>query len=312
MADGSVAVVGAGLIGCSWAAHYAAHGLDVRVCDVQEGYQVKARERIASLARELPEVDVDAAMNRVSFFTAVEEAVEGVDLVQENGPERVDIKQQMFADFERFAPEDALLVSSSSGIVPADLSAGMQAPERALIGHPVNPAHLLPVVEICGGEDTPRALVERLEDFYRGCGRVTATLNKPIDGFVTNRLQSALVREAIHLVGEGVVDVRDLDRLFMASLGVRWASVGPFLTGQLGGGDGGFRGIAENILAPLFASMGYEPVPVETLDMLEQQTGTHYPISMMKQFARVRDQRQLAVLDIQDRYPLPDRDESAS
>ena len=214
----------------------------------------------------------------------------------------------MFADFERFAPGDALLVSSSSGIVPADLSVKMKAPERALIGHPANPAHLLPVVEICGGQNTPRALVEKLENFYRDCGRVTATLNKPIEGFVINRLQTALLREAIHLVGEGVVNVKDLDSLFMASLGVRWASIGPFLTGQLGGGEGGFRGIAEKILSSLFASMGFESISNETLDMLEQQTNQFYPMEKMKEFAQVRDERQKAVLDTQKNHPLPPND----
>ena len=306
MAQRNVAVVGAGLIGCSWAAYYAAHGFEVRVSDVQDGYQDAAEKRISLLAAELPDADAGEVLERLSFFTSIEQAVEGVELVQENGPENAGIKQQMFADFERFAPSDALLVSSSSGIVPDDLGAGMNAPERALIGHPANPAHLLPVVEICGGKNSPRALVQRLENFYRECGRVTATLNKPIDGFVINRLQSALVREAIHLVGEGVVDVRDLDRLFMASLGVRWASIGPFLTGQLGGGEGGFRGIAEKILSSLFASMGYEPVARETLEMLEQQTGEFYPIARTKEFAKVRDERQLAILEIQRLHPLPD------
>ncbi|MGW8281857.1 MAG: 3-hydroxyacyl-CoA dehydrogenase NAD-binding domain-containing protein [Gemmatimonadota bacterium] len=305
MADRTVAVVGAGLIGCSWAAYYAAHGLRVRVSDVQEGYQDTAAAKIASLAGELPGVDGEEAMKRVKFFTSIGKAVEGVELVQENGPEKAEIKQQMFADFERYAPDDALLVSSSSGIVPSILSARMTAPGRALIGHPINPAHLLPVVEICGGQDSPRELVERLEKFYRDCGRVTATLNKPINGFVINRLQVALVREAMHLVGEGVVDVHDLDQLFVASLGVRWASIGPFLTGQLGGGDGGIRGIAERILSTLFASMGYEPIPPETVDKIGQQTDEQYPMAKMKDFARVRDERQLAVLDIQRRYPLP-------
>ncbi|WP_224484424.1 3-hydroxyacyl-CoA dehydrogenase NAD-binding domain-containing protein [Robertkochia aurantiaca] len=305
--ESKVAVVGAGVIGCSWAAYYAVHGLQVNVCDIQEGYQEHARERISVLAAEIPNADVKMAVKQLSFFTSVEEAVAGVDLIQENGPERKAIKQQMFADFERYAPEDALLVSSSSGIVPEDLSVRMKTPERALIGHPVNPAHLLPVVEICGGKDSPKALVEQLENFYRDCGRVTATLNKPIEGFVTNRLQTALVREAIHLVGKGVVNVHDLDQLFMASLGVRWASIGPFLTGQLGGGTGGFRGIAEKILTPLFTSMGYEPVSGETLDMLEQQTTEYYPMDKMKEFAKVRDERQKAVLDIQKNHPLPNK-----
>ncbi|NIK93255.1 hydroxylacyl-CoA dehydrogenase [Mangrovimonas sp. CR14] len=304
----TVAVVGAGVIGCSWAAYYAVKGYKVNVSDVKEGYQENARVRISTLAAEIPNTDVEKAMEQVSFFTSIKEAVKGVDLVQENGPERVDIKQQMFADFEGFAPEKALLVSSSSGTVPADLSAKMVAPERALIGHPANPAHLLPVVEICGGQNTPRALVERLEKFYRDCGRVTATLNKPIEGFVINRLQTSLLREAIHLVGEGVVNVKDLDSLFMASLGVRWASIGPFLTGQLGGGEGGFRGITENILSSLFASMGFESISIETLDMLEQQTNQFYPMDKMKAFAKVRDERQKAVLEIQKSHPLPTND----
>ena len=304
----SVAVVGAGLIGSSWAAYYATHGLNVNLCDVLEGFQDKAKARIRSLAAEIPDANVEEAMNRISYFNSLEEAVKDVDLVQENGPEVIEIKQQMFVDFEKFAPRKALLVSSSSGIVPADLSAKMNEPERALIGHPVNPAHLLPVVEICGGQDTPLVLIKHLEKFYQDCGRVTALLKKPIDGFVTNRLQTALVREAIHLVGEGVVDVKDLDNLLMTSLGVRWASIGPFLTGQLGGGEGGFRGITERILTPLFASMGYDPVSKETLDLLEEQTNEHYPMEKMKEFAKVRDERQQAVLDIQSAKPLPTKD----
>ncbi len=308
MNNQKVAVVGAGVIGCSWSAYYAAHGHSVNIYDVQKGYQESAKERIRSLASEIPNVNEEEVLQRVSFYSSLEDAIAGIDLIQENGPERKEIKQQLFADFEQYAPAKALLVSSSSGIVPADISAKMKVPERALIGHPVNPAHLLPVVEICGGQNTPPALVKRLEKFYQDCGRVTAVLKKPIDGFVINRLQSALMYEAIHLVGKGVVNVKDLDSLMMASLGVRWASIGPFLTGQLGGGDGGFRGIAEKILSSLFASMGLDPISPQTLDMLEKQTNRSYPMDDIQQFAEVRDERQNAILNIQKNHPLPIKD----
>ncbi len=305
MTQKTVSVIGAGLIGCSWAAYFAVHGLAVRIFDVRDDYEDTTAERVRSLAAELPHSKVDEAMTRVSFFTSLEEAVQGADLVQENGPEKPEIKARLFADLEKLADPDTLLVSSSSGIPPELLGAEMSVPERAMIGHPFNPAHLLPVVEICASPEAPVTQVDRLTAFYRDCGRLTATLKKPIAGFVINRLQAAMVREAIAIVEEGVVDAQELDNLVMGSLGVRWASVGPFLTGQLGGGAGGFRGIAENILSTLFAAMDLPPMSKETLDLLEAQTTRGYPMEKIDAFARARDARQLAILDIQNRNPLP-------
>lgn len=305
MTDKTIAVIGAGVIGCSWSAYYSHKGYRVKVSDVQEGYQDRAEARVRVLVGEIPHANVDEALGRITFCSSLDEAVDGCDVVQENSPEIAELKGKLFADLERAAPGNALLVSSSSGIPPEVLGAKMQSPERAMIGHPFNPAHLLPVVEICAAETAPRLQVKQLEDFYRECGRVTAILKKPISGFVINRLQAALVREAIHIVDEGVVDVCELDDLVMASLGVRWASVGPFLTGQLGGGEQGFRGITEHILASLFASMGLPEVSKATLVTMDEQTCAKYPMAKIDAFAKSRDARQLDILDSQERHPLP-------
>lgn len=308
MSQQTVAIIGAGVIGCGWSAYYAERGLQVRVFDVRAGYERDAREKIEAQIAELHPADVAAAAQRVAYFSTIEEAVEGADLVQENGPERPELKQALFADLERLSSSECLLVSSSSGLPPDVIGATMKAPERALIGHPFNPPHLLKVVEVCAAVDAPEELVERLMDFYRSAGRVAVRLKKPIPGFVINRLQAAVLHEAIHIVEEGVVDMQGLDELVMNSLGVRWASIGPFLTGQLGGGAGGLRGIVENILSSLFDGMGLSRTSDETLAMLDGQAGRIYPMKQIGDFAAVRDDRQREILKVQKRNPLPTSD----
>ena len=308
MSKETVTIVGAGVIGSSYAAWFAAKGYPVRIFDVRDDYESAVRKMLRTQMSEIPGSDVEESMERVSCFTTLEEAVQGADLVQENGPETVDFKQSMYADLERLCGSETLLASSSSGITPEVIGAKMKSPERAMIGHPFNPPHVLPIVEVCAAPDTPDELVNRLLDFYERADRVAVRLKKPIDGFVTNRLQYVFIREAVHIVEEGVVDVADLDKIVMASLGVRWASVGPFLAGQLGGGAGGVRGILENIFGRLAGAMGLEPISAKALDMLEEQAGRNYPLDMSGDFASVRDKRQLAVLDVQKKNPLPKAD----
>lgn len=305
MSTETVAIVGAGVIGGSYAAWYAAKGYQVRIFDARDGYESALREHLRTCISEIPSSNVDEAMARVSCFTTLEEAVKGADLVQENGPETVDFKQSMYADLERLCGNETLLASSSSGITPEVIGAKMKSPERAMIGHPFNPPHVLPIVEVCAAPDAPDELVARLLDFYERADRVAVRLNKPIDGFVTNRLQYVFIREAVRLVEEGVVDVEGLDKIVMASLGTRWASVGPFLAGQLGGGAGGVRGILENIFGRLADAMGLEPISTKALEMLDEQCGRAYPLDQSGKFAAVRDVRQLAVLDVQKKNPLP-------
>ena len=305
MPQETVAIVGAGVIGGSYAAWYAAKGYQVRIYDARDNYESAVREHLRTCISEIPSSNVDEAMERVSCFTTLEEAVQGADLVQENGPETVDFKQSMYADLERLCGSETLLASSSSGITPEVIGAKMKSPERAMIGHPFNPPHVLPIVEVCAAPDAPDELVVRLLDFYERADRVAVRLNKPIDGFVSNRLQYVFQREAIHLVEEGVVDMEGLDKIVMASLGVRWACVGPFLAGQLGGGAGGMRGLLESIFARLDEPMGLEPLSTATLEMIEEQAGKSYPLNRSGEFAAVRDKRQLAVLDAQKKYPQP-------
>ena len=304
----TVAIVGAGVIGCSFAAWYAGKGYQVRIFDVRDDYEDSVRKLLRTQLSEMPGVDVDESLARVTCLTTLEEACAGADLVQENGPENVDFKQQMYADLEKNCGSETLFASSSSGITPEVIGGKMKTPERAMIGHPFNPPHVLPLVEVCAAPDAPDELVQRLLDFYERAERVAVRLKKPIDGFVTNRLQYVFQREAIHIVQEGIVDVEDLDKIVMASLGVRWAAIGPFLAGQLGGGAGGMSGLLQNIFARLDEPMGLEPLTKEAFQMLDEQGGQHYPLDMSGDFAAVRDKRQLAVLDTQKKNPLPKSD----
>ena len=305
MKQETVAIVGAGNIGCSFAAWFAAKGYQVRIFDVRDNYESAVRKMLGTQLSEMPLVNVDEAQERISCFTTLEETCEGADLVQENGPEKVDFKQKVYADLEKFCGSETLFASSSSGITPEVIGTKMKSPQRAMIGHPFNPPHVLPIVEVCAAPSAPDELVSRLLDFYERAERVAVRLNKPIDGFVSNRLQYVVQREAIHLVEEGIVDMEGLDKIVMASLGVRWACVGPFLAGQLGGGAGGMRGLLVNIFARLDEPMGLEPLSTETLEMIEEKAGKTYPLNRSGEFAAVRDKRQLAVLDAQKKNPQP-------
>ena len=305
MAKETVAIVGAGVIGSSYAAWFAAKGYTVRIYDPKENYEKTLREHLATAIGEIPGGNVDEGMGRVSIVSSLEEAVKGADMVQESGLETVDFKQSIFAELEKLCGPDTLLASSSSGITPDVIGAKMNSPERALIGHPFNPPHVLPITEVCSAPNAPDELVQRLLDFYEASERVAARLNKPIDGFVTNRLQYVFIEEAVNLVEQGVVDVENLDKIVMASLGTRWASVGPFLAGQLGGGPGGVKGILENIFGRLATAMGLRQISPETIAMLQEQCGRIYPLEHSGDFAAARDKRQIDVLAAQKKHPLP-------
>ena len=305
MSRETVAVVGAGVIGCSFAAWYAAKGYHVRIFDVRDNYESTVRKMLQTQLSEVPGTNVDEAQGRISCFTTLEEACEGADLVQENGPEKIDFKQSMFADLEKICGSETFLVTSSSGITPDIIGEKMKAPERVMIGHPFNPPHVVPVVEVCTGPNTPEALVSSLMDFYERADRVPIRLNKPIYGFVGSRLHVAMVREAIHIVEEGVVDIKSLDKLVMASYGIRWASVGPMLGAHLGGGAGGLRGLIEAIGKDMMTEMGLKQVSTKAMEMLDEQAGRYYPMDHCNDFTAVRDARELAMLDIQKKNPLP-------
>jgi 3-hydroxyacyl-CoA dehydrogenase len=233
----NVAIVGAGLIGRAWAAIFARAGWNVRLTDPHGPTLAAApgliRDELRALARHGLAADPDGAAARVSIATDLADAVKNVIFVQENGPENVEQKIAIFAELDRLAPPDALLVSSTSAIVASRFTENLPGRARCLIGHPVNPPHLVPLVELCGAPWTSAQAIDRARNIYREIGQVPVTVNKEINGFILNRLQGALLAEAFRLVGEGFVSAEDLDHTVKDGLGLRWSFLGPFETIEL-------------------------------------------------------------------------------
>ncbi|WP_291795279.1 3-hydroxyacyl-CoA dehydrogenase NAD-binding domain-containing protein [Brevibacterium sp.] len=284
------AVVGAGTIGLSWARLFAAAGTAVTVFDPRDDLA----EVLAALTADagLPE----GALTRAS--TAAE-AVDGVEFVQESGPEEPHAKAALFAQLAEAAPEDALLLSSSSAIPASRFAADLPeaAAARVLVGHPFNPPHIMPLVEVVPGERTAAEAVERAVQMYRSYGRAPIVLKQEVRGFVGNRLQNAVLREAVHLVQSGVVDAADLDTAVKNSLGLRWAAVGPLEGLHLGGGAQGLRGLMEHI-GPSFAAIDlHEPdMSAEGMEPVFAQTEAAYGMPPRAEIAAERDRFQEGVL----------------
>ena len=232
-----VAIVGTGLIGRAWAAIFARAGWNVRLTDPHVPTLAAAprliRDELHALARHGLADDPDGAVARVSVAADLEEAVRDVAFVQENGPEKVEEKQIIFAQLDRLEPKDALLVSSTSAITASRFTEKLHGRARCLVGHPVNPPHLVPLVELCGAPWTSPEAIDRARMIYREIGQVPVTINREINGFVLNRLQGALLAEAFRLVGEGYISAEDLDHTVKDGLGLRWSFPGPFETIEL-------------------------------------------------------------------------------
>src|ERR1700712_1057945 len=232
-----VAIVGVGLVGRAWAAIFARAGWNVRLTDPHAPTLAAApgliRDELQALARHGLADNPDGAAARISVAGSVADAVKGVEFVQENGPENVDQKIEIFAELDRLAPPHALLVSSTSAIVASRFTEMLPGRARCLVGHPVNPPHLIPLVELCGAPWTSPNAIERAQKIYREIGQVPVTINREINGFVLNRLQGALLAEAFRLVGEGYISAEDLDHTVKDGLGLRWSFLGPFETIEL-------------------------------------------------------------------------------
>ncbi len=244
----TVAVVGAGSIGASWAALVLARGLDVVATDPAPDAEELLRR---NLGLRLGELGVTAAHERTRFVDDAAEAVAGADLVLECGPERLDLKRELFAVLDGAARPDVLLASSSSGLAPSAFQDGCRHPERVLVTHPFNPPHLVPLVEVVGGEQTSEEALDSAMAVMRHLGKMPIRLRRELPGHVANRLQAALWREAYHLVGEGVVSVSDLDLAISSGPGLRWALLGPFATQHLSGGPGGLEHVLEHLGPPM-------------------------------------------------------------
>jgi 3-hydroxyacyl-CoA dehydrogenase len=249
-----VAVVGAGTIGASWAAYFLSRGLDVAASDPAPGAEKTIRTAVDAAWPTLERVGgmaAGASPDRLRFHRDPGAAVEGAEFVQESGPEREELKVDLFAKLDSAMPPDAILASSSSGFLMSRLQSGCRHPERCVLGHPFNPPHLIPLVEVVGGERTAPETIERTLAFYESIGKRPIHIRKEVKGHVANRLQAALWREAVHLVAEGVATVADVDAAIAHGPGLRWAIMGPHLTFHLAGGSGGMKHFMEHLAVPL-------------------------------------------------------------
>jgi len=268
---GRVAVVGTGVIGASWAAQYLAQNLDVVATDPAPNAEANLRKYIDEAWPELEAIGLapGASRDRLAFTANLKEAVSTADFVQENGPERPDFKAKLFAEMDEIAQPHAILASSSSGITPSVIQANCTHPERVLVGHPFNPPHIVPLVEVVGGTRTSREIVQRAIAFYASIGKKPIHLKKEIPGHVANRLQAALYREVMYLIEQGVLSVADADDAVSWGPGLRWGVMGPSLQWHLGGGPGGIAHFMEHLMGPLAAMFKALGNPQVTADLRE-------------------------------------------
>lgn len=251
-----VAIIGTGVIGASWAALFLAKGLDVTATDVAPGAEKRLREFVDAAWPALTELGLapGASTSRLKFALDLKTAVAGAQLVQENGPERLEFKRVLYGELDALLPPDVIIASSSSGLTMSEIQAGCAThPERCVIGHPFNPPHLIPLVEIVGGKLTSESTIERVTAFYTALGKRTILLHKEVPGHVANRLQAALWREIVYLISEGVVSVQDADTAVSWGPGLRWGVMGPTLLFHLGGGAGGIEHFFDQFTGPMTA-----------------------------------------------------------
>ena len=248
-----VAIVGTGVIGASWAALYLARGLTVVATDPGPNAEANLRKYVDAAWKDLTVIGLSpgASRDRLSFTLDMNMALADADLVQENGPERKDFKIKLFADMDAATPPDSLIASSSSGLTMSVMQSACKHPERCVIGHPFNPPHVVPLVEVVAGEKTSAATVERAIAFYASIGKKPIHVRKEVVGHVANRLQAALYREVVHLIEQGVLDVADSDAAVCWGPGLRWGVMGPNLLFHLGGGQAGIHHFMEHLSGPV-------------------------------------------------------------
>ena len=248
-----VAVVGTGVIGASWAAFFLAHGLEVTATDPAPGAEQRLREAVQRHWPTMQRMGLadGASPERLRFDAELERALDGCDFVQESGPERADFKADLYARMDAATPPQVLLASSSSGLPVSGMQVRCKTPQRVVLGHPFNPPHLIPLVEVGGGDATSPDSIQRAMDFYAALGKRPIHVRREIAGHIANRLQAALWREAFHLVEQGVASVSDIDTAIAHGPGLRWALMGPFMNLHLSGGQGGMQHLLEHLGGPI-------------------------------------------------------------
>jgi len=294
------AALGTGVIGAGWIARALARGLTVRAWDPAPGAEAALRTRLANAwpALEAQGLAPAASLERLSFHTDLDAAVASADVIQESAPERLELKRELHAQVSRAARPDALICSSTSGLLPSDFYAEALHPERCLVGHPFNPVYLLPLVEVVGGSQTSAANLKRAEAFYRELGMRPLRVRKEVPGFIADRLLEALWREALHLVNDGVATTGEIDDAIRYGAGLRWSFMGTFLTYTLAGGPAGMRHFMQQFGPALKLPWTYLEAPELTdslIDAVVEGTQAQQGDLELAALERYRDDCLLAV-----------------
>lgn len=302
-----VAIIGCGCIGASWAALFLAQGLTVTAFDINPSAETVLHDTVKDALPVLASLGLlrrlDAKPSDIHFTTKIEEALKDTDFVQENGPEKLEFKHRLFNQIASLVRPDVVIATSSSGLTCSSIQEGMHPtsrPERCVVGHPFNPPHLIPLVEVVGGQQTSAEVVEKMLEFYKIVGKKPVHVKKELVGHVANRLQSALMRECMYLMQEDVVSAGDIDTAMSYGPGLRWGLMGPNLLLHLGGGEGGIQHMADHLLGPMMTWFApKDPVVDDELrrkwvdGTLEEVAGRDYRV-----LARQRDAGLVELLNL--------------
>lgn len=298
------AVIGGGVIGGAWAARLVFNGIDCRIYDPHPeaqrivGEVMDNAERAYALLTDVP----FPKRGQLSFVGGIEDAVEGVDLVQESVPERLELKQKVHMQIDAAAPPTALVGSSTSGLLPTDIQAKMMQPQRMFVAHPYNPVYLLPLVEIVGGAQTSDETIARAHSAYEQIGMKPITVRKEIDAFVGDRLLEAVWREALWLIRDDVCTVEELDDIMRYSFGMRWAQMGLFQTYRIAGGEAGMRHFIEQfgptLGLPWTKLTDVPDLDEPLIDKIVQQSDEQADGIGIRDLERIRDENLVGILQV--------------
>lgn len=305
-----VAIVGTGVIGASWASNFLAQGLDVSAFDPAPGWAERLQATVAAQWPVLERIGLAAGADkaRLRIAATLEEALEGAQFVQENGPERLDAKRALFAAMDAATGAEVVIASSSSTLKVSDVQAGLRHPGRIVLGHPFNPPHLIPLVEVVGGSGTDASAIETAMQFYDQVGKKPIRLKKEKVGHVANRLQAALWQEAFSLLIEGVADAEDIDAAISHGPGLRWALLGPFLNLHLSGGPGGIEHMLAHLGPPtqsMWRDLGRVDLTPEVAALLAGEIGARVAALDLPAVVAERDATLVSLLQAKGATTLP-------
>jgi len=297
-----VALIGGGVIGGGWAARFLLNGIDVNVFDPSETTERTLHEMLSNAKRAYAKLTMAPLLKpgKLVFFDSLEKAVQEVEFVQESAPERLELKRSIINQIDQYAPESALICSSTSGLKPSSLQAEIQHPERFMVGHPFNPVYLLPLVEICGGGKTSQEAKQNAAEFYREVGMKPLILRKEIDAFIADRLLEAVWREGLWLIRDDVASTEELDDAIRFGFGLRWAQMGLFETYRVAGGEAGMRHFISQfgptLSLPWTKLMDVPELNEELIEKIVSQSDAQSGKHSIRELERIRDDNLVAIM----------------